>query len=114
MDPVSVQTFQFSGLETLLISLLVAVIACVTLFWRMSSRFVTHDECKRNHDGANSDDEQIRQLLEKMEKKMDDRDARMNTKHELLFRMMRAVILYMDLPAEKKTEILNMRPNRET
>jgi len=109
MDPI-IQTYQFSGLETLLIAILMAVVACVTLFWRVSKNYVTHEKCQRNHLDTEKDDTQIKELLEKMEKKMDQQSKRVDGKNELMFRMLCAVISYLDLPAEKRQEILNMRP----
>jgi tRNA C32,U32 (ribose-2'-O)-methylase TrmJ len=111
MEPATAQmVYQFSGLETILISLLVAVISCVMLFWRMSKQYVTHDQCRQNHAGTEKDDAQIKELLEKMEQKMDQQYRSVDNKNELMFRMLRAVISYLDLPPEKRTEILNMRP----
>lgn len=81
----------FSGLETILISVVVGLVAsgvvAAKMFFTLTANFVRRTECEKEH--------QI--------------SAEVSTKLDLQFRMLRAVILYLDLPPEKKSEILNMR-----
>lgn len=104
---------QFSGLEMMLISLLGSVVtAAVVRVW-MGRSFVTikayesaqcacQAACKLQRDQL---ERQIA-VLESMHKSFENRT---DDKMDRVFRMLRALIVYSDIPKEKQQEILNDR-----
>jgi hypothetical protein len=81
-------------LEAFLFALLAAVISCVGLFFTLASRFVTKAECDLAHKQVLSYESDIAGLCKDI---------------KLIFRMLRAVVVNMDIPREELEKILNMK-----
>ena len=88
----------YSGMETILIALITALVSCVGLFFAMSKVFMTRKECQVHLQNNTSSESQTCKKIDQL----------MNIQN-LQFRMLRTMILYMDLPQDKKEKILNMK-----
>ena len=75
-----------SALESILFAVVSAFIACILLIHRLSGQFVLKSECGLKHDGL----------------------AGLKAQQDLIFRMLRAVIVHLDIPKEEIERILNM------
>lgn len=103
----------FTPLETTLISILIAIVAGWGTFLGMGKRFMTRAECLLYQEkSALAENQAIhnRRAEDKQIKK--DVDKLLSTTN-LQFRMLREIIVYMDIPAENKTKILNMKPVKD-
>lgn len=89
----------FSGFETVLISAFMSFISCAGTIYAMTRKFVAKGDCAYHHSGVQREDADINKKLE-----------RINQKQDMQFRMLRVLILQLELPNDKKVEILNMRP----
>lgn len=88
----------FTGVETVMISLFTSFLSCAGTIVAMSKKFVVKGDCFFHHQTAQREDDGIKEKLE-----------RINDKQDLQFRMLRIIIIHMDMPNDKKGEILNMR-----
>ena len=91
---------QFTGLETALIAAFSAFTACVGLMIGMSRRFISREECQRQEEAGSVTSRAIKQHLD-----------RMTLNQDMQCRMLRAIVLHMNLPVEIKNEIMNMQPD---
>ena len=91
----------YSGMETILIALLTAIISCVGLFVAMSRVFMTRRECSLQHQAIRTADGETSNKLQEL-----------IDSQRLQFQMMRAIIVYMEIPQDKKEAILNMTGGR--
>jgi len=78
-------------LETLLGGALVSLVTGLAVRLLMGGAFVTRQQCRLNHERERRDSDSVQRKL------------------DVQFRMLRALIVHSDLPAEKKEEILNER-----
>lgn len=104
---------QFSMLELTLISglftALGAVIAGIVIRMLTGNRFVTQQECTARHA---SDCQMSTQLITKIDElKTGQREFQESVaaKNALMFRMLRSMVVYMDISQEQKERILNER-----
>lgn len=88
----------FSPLETLLISLVFAIITAVAVRLFLGKKFMTREECAAYH----GQDAQIRKSVEK---KIDD----LAEQNKVVFRMVRGLVVYSNLDSADKERILNDR-----
>lgn len=89
---------QFSGLETLLITLLVAVISCLGTFCSMGRRYMTRKECDLKQDSRLTSDLVLGGKVDKLLRSQN-----------LQFAMLREIVIYLDIPKDVQTKILNMK-----
>jgi uncharacterized membrane protein YozB (DUF420 family) len=88
----------YSGLETTLIALITAIVSCVGLFIAMGKVFMTRRECELHNRAIESADTETCKKIQEL----------LNIQ-SLQFRMLRTIIVYMDIPQDKKEAILNMK-----
>lgn len=82
----------FSALETALISLVVGLVFSALTFWvGLTKLFVSRNTCNERHRHDDETDDRIRKKL------------------DILFTMVRGLIVYSDMAPDKKQEILNAR-----
>ena len=87
----------YSGLETMLIALLSAFISCAGLFFALTRIFMTRKECNLNLRANNSTESQTCRKIDEL----------INAQ-SLQFRMLRSIIVNMDIDKQEKEKILNM------
>lgn len=102
---------QFSGLETTLVSLLgSAVTGAVVRVW-MGRSFVTKDNCASSKSSCGQIHEVAQEMMDSKIKAIKDELATLTAKtgrdQAKIFRMLRALIVYSDIPADQKQQILN-------
>ncbi len=85
-------------LEAFLFAMLAAFISCVGLLITLSSRFVTKNECSLAH-------KEVVLFRDEMESLCVD--------IRLIFKMLRAVVVHMDIPREDIEKILNMSADKK-
>lgn len=84
-----------TGLETFLLCVLSAFIASVTMLLGLTKKFVLKSECVLTHGPL------MKALNE------------INVNQRILFRMLRAIVVNMEIPVDEKTKILNMSPGED-
>ena len=113
MTPIDVATF--TGLETMLISVLIGMLSCVVtflgMFFGIGKRFMTRSECGIRHDQVAREDVQNNEIRNMAREQIQKSVNKLLANSDLHFRMLRGVISYMDLPPDKRTELLNMTPD---
>jgi hypothetical protein len=87
----------FSGFETVLISAIMAVLSAGGAILGMTKKFVAKTDCAYHHNSVIQSDTEIKARL-----------AQISDKQDLQFKMLRTMILHMELPADKKSDLLNM------
>jgi hypothetical protein len=89
-------------METMLIAILTAIISCIALFLTMGKVFMTRRECALQHQAVQTADSETAGKIQEL-----------IHIQSLQFKMLRSLIVYMDIPKEKKDAILNMsgQPN---
>ena len=104
---------QFSVLELALLSCvftaLGAMVAGLIIRMLTGTRFVSQKECAARH--AN-DCKMNNQLMIKIDEIKDNQkkfQESVDTKNKIMFRMLRALVVYMDISQEQKERILNER-----
>jgi len=104
---------QFSMLELTLMSagctVLGAVVAGIVIRLLTGNRFVTQQECRARHA---SDCQMRTQLFEKIDELRAGQkqfQESVDAKNSMVFRMLRSMVVYMDIPQEQKERILNER-----
>ncbi|WMW65769.1 hypothetical protein [Nitratidesulfovibrio liaohensis] len=81
----------FTPLELVLLTgFISAVIALGVRIW-LGSRFVPHEQCRLQHDASADSLDNV------------------NTKLNILFRMLRALVVHSDIPKDTQAQILNTR-----
>ncbi|WP_024333112.1 hypothetical protein [Desulfotignum balticum] len=104
---------QFSTLELTLMSglftVLGAIIAGIVIRVLTGSRFVTQSECTARHSGDCRSNEDLIAKIEEMRKGQEKFQESVDAKNSLVFRMLRSMVVYMDIPQEQKERILNER-----
>jgi uncharacterized membrane protein YraQ (UPF0718 family) len=120
---------QLSMLEITLISVLMtalgAIVAGVVLRILSDKRFVTQSECTARHASDKrsvtqsecaarhaSDCQMSSQLIAKIDEMREGQEKfqeSVDAKNSLVFRMLRSMVVYMDIPQEQKERILNER-----
>ena len=106
MPPVDCSTF--TGLETVLISILLAFVACLGTFLTMGRRFMSRSECVLNHElnakAALREAEAEADANNKIQASI----GKLMRSQDLQFKMLRGIITYMDLAPDVKEKLLNM------
>jgi len=104
---------QFSMLEITLISglftALGAVVAGVVIRMLSDKRFVTQSECAARHASDCQMSSQLIAKIDEMREGQEKFQASVDAKNSLVFRMLRSMVVYMDIPQEQKERILNER-----
>lgn len=101
MNPTPVELGTFTGLELVLISVIIGLITCAGTFFSMGKRFVTKESCALQHQSVGVEGKALTLEIGKLV-----------ANSNLQFMMLREIIVYMDLPSDIKTKILNMRPGQ--
>lgn len=88
----------FSPLETLLIALFFGILSAIVEHFFLGRKFMTREECAAYH----SQDDDIRSDVEG---KIDE----LNRKHNVVFRMVRGLVIYSNINETEKERLLNDR-----
>lgn len=96
------QPITFSPLEAVLLGMLISVLTGVLIRWLTVRSFVSCEDCEQKH-----------KIIEAgLQTMRDERKEDLKTQKQtmnIIFRMLRGLIIFSDIPQEKKEEILNDR-----
>lgn len=84
-----------------MLSAITAFVACITLLLIFSRNFMTCKACNIRHELLEKEGKDANRIAERQ-------IAQLIKKHDIQFRMLREIIVHLDLPADKKAKILNM------
>lgn len=93
---------QFTPLEAVLMGMLISLLTGVVMRWLTTRSFVTCEDCEARHQGVLNSMKELR-----TQREQDLKDVKETNK--TIFRMLRGLIVYSDIPQDKKEEILNDR-----
>lgn len=103
----------FSSLELTLMaglfSALGAIVAGVVIRVMTGASFVTQSECAARHASDCKMNTDLNDKIDEVRTGQEKFQAAMAMKNGHMFRMLRAIVVYMDIPQEQKERILNER-----
>ncbi|EMS79204.1 hypothetical protein [Desulfotignum phosphitoxidans] len=107
---------QFSVLEVALmgglftsVGAIVAGIIIRILSDKKEKNFVTYPECAARHASDCRMSDQLIAKIDEMKTGQEKFQESVDAKNSLVFRMLRSMVVYMDIPQEQKERILNER-----
>lgn len=110
MPPIPPEICTFTGLETALLSLLIAIVAGIGTFLGMGKRFMSRTECVLRHQNVELADEQNKEARSVARQQIKRDVDKLLSSSNIQFKMLRGIVTYMDLPPEVKEKLLNKTP----
>jgi len=100
-------SWNFTGLETLLISATSVFVGAVGMLLSACNRYVTKKECQLKHENEDNIYKSLKNDFTTFKEELKESQREVKKNQEGQSKMLRAIILYLDIPDEKKQEILN-------
>lgn len=98
---------QFTPLEAILLSSFTAIVSGLAVRFFVGGRFVNKEECRKNHEHESEHNTQICSQIDELKTQQVDFQESTNQKLDVLFRMVRGLVVYSDMDRETKARILN-------